>query len=100
MIEPTTCVPRPAGKNPAATPAAEPLLDPPGVRVGSHGFRVLPGKVAANSVVTDLPRIIAPASRRARTLADSRLVRMPANRGEPGPGGGAAGAGAAGAPGG
>jgi hypothetical protein len=31
-IEPTTCVPSAAGAMPQPTAAAEPLLDPPGVR--------------------------------------------------------------------
>jgi hypothetical protein len=64
-IEPTTWVPRAAGTMPQATAAAEPLLDPPGVRSRSHGLRVPRGSVAANSVVTTLPRITAPASRNA-----------------------------------
>src|SRR5690348_10486163 len=77
-IDPTTCVPSAAGTMPQATAAAEPLLDPPGVRVASHGLRVPRGSLAANSVVTTLPRITAPASRKAATLAASRSVRQPA----------------------
>ena len=57
---------------PEPTAAAEPLLDPPGVRVRSQGLCVLPGTVAANSVVTVLPTMTAPASRKATTLAASR----------------------------
>src|SRR5437764_1438874 len=83
MVEPITCVPSPALIIPAATPAAEPLLDPPGVRRRSCGLRVPRGSVAANSVVTVLPRITAPASRNATTLAASRSERQPANSGEP-----------------
>ena len=51
---------------PAATAAAEPPLDPPGVRFGSHGFRQGPnnsGSVIAcspNSGVLVLPRIDTP----------------------------------------
>src|SRR3984893_4213498 len=67
-IEPTTCVPSAAGTMPHATAAAEPLLSP-GVRSLSHGLRVPRGSVAANSVVTTLPRITAPASCSAATLA-------------------------------
>jgi hypothetical protein len=37
------------GTKPAATPAAEPLDDPPGVCAGFHGLRVLPGVRNANS---------------------------------------------------
>ena len=84
-IEPRTCVPRPTLKKPAAAPAAEPLDDPPGVRARSQGLRVGPGNDAANSVVTVLPRIMAPAWRRAFTLAESRPERTPANSGEPMP---------------
>lgn len=68
--EPTTWLPKPAEIMPAATPAAEPLLEPPGVRCKSHGLRA--GCVAANSVVTVLPTITAPASRKAATVAASR----------------------------
>ncbi len=32
MVEPIVWVPSASGKNPAATPAAEPWLEPPGVR--------------------------------------------------------------------
>src|SRR5215467_11365652 len=46
-IEPTTCVPSAAVTMPVATAAAEPLLDPPGVRRGSCGFRVPRGWFAA-----------------------------------------------------
>ena len=68
---------------PTATAAAEPLLEPPGVRVRSHGLRVARGCIQANSVVTVLPTITAPASRKAATLAPSRSLRKPANSGEP-----------------
>ena len=47
-----TCDPRAAGIIPMPTAAAEPLLDPPGVRVGSQGLRVRDGCDEANSVVT------------------------------------------------
>src|SRR6516164_1492889 len=80
-IEPRTWVPSPTLMAPTA--AAEPLLEPPGVRAVSHGLRVPRGSVAANSVVTVLPTITAPASRSAATLALSRLLRNPANSGEP-----------------
>ncbi len=46
-------------------------------------FRVPRGSVEAKSVVTTLPRITAPASRSAATLAASRPVRQPTNSGEP-----------------
>src|SRR6185503_8229479 len=77
-IEPTTCVPRPAGTMPAPTAADEPLDEPPGVRLASCGFLVLcHGWLAANSVVVVLPMIIAPASRSACTLAESRCDSWP-----------------------
>src|SRR5882757_3353813 len=82
-IDPTTCVPSAAGTIPQATAAAEPLLDPPGVRSRSHGLRVPRGSVAANSVVTVLATITAPASRKAATAAASQPDRQPLNRGEP-----------------
>lgn len=43
-----------------ATATAEPLLDPPGVWAGFQGFRVGDGSMQANSVVTDLPNMMAP----------------------------------------
>src|SRR6476646_893686 len=83
MVDPTTWVPSAAGTIPAPTAAAEPLLEPPGVRVKSHGFRVPRACAAANSVVTALPIITAPASRSAATAAASRAPRQPAKSGEP-----------------
>ena len=47
------------------------------MRFGSCGLRVLPGVKAASSVVTVLPRMIAPASRRRSTTAAS-FERTPA----------------------
>ena len=43
MIEPIVWVPSASGQRPAATAAAEPLLDPPGVCSGLRGLRVGPG---------------------------------------------------------
>src|SRR5690242_7403779 len=62
ITEPTVCVPSANWQNPAATAAAEPLLDPPGVCAKLCGLRVGPGSSDANSVVTVLARTIAPAS--------------------------------------
>ncbi len=42
-IEPIVWVPSASGQRPAATAAAEPLLDPPGVCSGLRGLRVGPG---------------------------------------------------------
>ncbi len=83
MVEPITWVPSPALIMPLATAAAEPLLEPPGVCSRFHGLRVPRGSEAANSVVTVLPRISAPACRSAATLAASFCERQPANSGEP-----------------
>ena len=61
MIEPPVCEPMAARHMPAATAAAEPLDDPPGVRSRSWGFRVGGGSKQANAVVTVLPISTAPA---------------------------------------
>src|SRR5689334_20343221 len=63
MTEPVVCVPTASGQKPAATAAADPLLDPPGVWSRLWGLRVGPGWKYANSAVTVLPRISAPAFR-------------------------------------
>ena len=41
-IEPPVSVPIAHGASPAATAAAEPPLEPPGTRSGSHGLRTIP----------------------------------------------------------
>src|SRR6516225_11851006 len=61
VIEPPVCEPSAPGHMPHARAAAEPLLEPPGVRVRSQGLRVTGGSKLAYSVVTVLPRRIAPA---------------------------------------
>ena len=43
MTDPLVWVPTAAGMNPAATAAADPLEDPPGVCARFHGLRVFPG---------------------------------------------------------
>ena len=68
---------------PQATAAAEPLDEPPGVCPRFHGLRVPRGSAAANSVVTVLPMMTAPAWRSAETQAASFSERQPANSGEP-----------------
>src|SRR5437868_13092603 len=83
MTEPMTGGPIAALTLPVATAAAEPLEEPPGVCAVFHGLRVPRGSEAANSVVTVLPTITAPASRKARTLAASFSERQPKNSGEP-----------------
>jgi hypothetical protein len=59
------------GTSPAATAAAEPAEEPPGVRPGAFGFSVTVGCRKANSVVLDLPMISPPARRITPTMAAS-----------------------------
>ena len=66
-----------AGTMRAATAAAEPDEEPPGVRDGSKGFVVGPGCVPPSSEVTVLPRMTAPAWRSAQTAALSRFGKFP-----------------------
>jgi hypothetical protein len=84
-IEPPTWLPIATMAMPAATAAAEPEEEPPGVRAGSCGLVVGPATMSANSVVTALPTMTAPARRRAWAAAASRPVDVPAKIGEPKP---------------
>src|SRR6187397_2346128 len=74
---------------PTATAAAEPLLEPPGVHFKFQGLQVGGGSNDANSVVTVLPRTIAPASRSFVTRKASHSAgvvertRAPADVGNP-----------------
>src|SRR5262249_8659018 len=61
-FEPIVWVPNASGIIRAATAAAEPLDEPPGVQTRLHGLRVGAGSVVANSVVCSLPSRIAPAA--------------------------------------
>src|SRR5262249_30141908 len=70
-VEPCVCEPSPTGTMPPPTAAAVPLDEPPGVRVRSCGLVVGPELPMANSVVTVLPMITAPALRSACTHAAS-----------------------------
>ena len=81
--EPPVWVPMASGKKPAATPAAEPEDDPPGVCSRLCGLRVGPGWKKANSVVTVLPRTAAPARRARATVAASTAGRWFSWIGEP-----------------
>src|SRR5215470_12021535 len=64
--EPPPSVPIPIGPSPAATAAAAPPLEPPGVRMRFHGLRVTPNvglsvtALKPNSERLVLPRITAP----------------------------------------
>ena len=76
-IEPAPSEPSAAEHSPAATAAAEPPLEPPGVRCRSHGLRVMPNVgVSVNGTIIIsgtcvLPRITAPALRSRRTTSES-----------------------------
>ena len=77
------------GSIPAATAAAAPPLDPPGVRDRSHGLRVAPKTAlnvcdpAPNSGVLVLPITIAPAARSRSTSSESASGTCEANSGDP-----------------
>ena len=71
-------MPRLKGTNPAATAAAEPADEPPGVCRRLRGLRVGAGSRKAKGVVAVLPRIVAPARLTADTTAASALGRQPA----------------------
>ncbi len=74
-----------SGMSPAASAAAAPPLDPPGVRSRFHGFRVAPfssdsvNATVPNSGVFVFPRITKPASRSRRTTAVSKSGMLSAN---------------------
>ena len=77
-IEPAPSEPNAAPTRPAATAAAEPPLDPPGVCPSDHGLRVVPNaSVSVNGCAVSsgtwvLPMTIAPAARSRRTTSASR----------------------------
>src|ERR1700761_889811 len=73
ITEPSVCVPTASGTSPAATAAAEPAEDPPGVCAGFLGLRVGAGGRGATAVVADFPTTIAPACRRAATIPASDI---------------------------
>src|SRR5579863_6679520 len=71
------------GSSPPATAAAEPPLDPPGVRVRSHGLRVVPHAVVdvkqtvPNSGAAVLPTGTPPARRMRSTSTSSAAAGGP-----------------------
>src|SRR5205085_5572694 len=71
ITEPPVCVPSASGTMPAATAAAEPDDDPPGVCPGLRGLRVAVGSIDAKPVVVVLPAMVAPAAFSAITTAAS-----------------------------
>ena len=94
-MEPPPSLAPATGTMPAATAAAEPPEEPPGVRVGSQGLRAGPqacGSVtflAPNSGVLVLPKMTSPASRQRRTTSASSgagtafSARLPPEEGRP-----------------
>ena len=93
---PAPSVPTDSGPMPAATAAAVPPDEPPGVLLGSHGLRVMPvsGELVSplqpNSGVPVLPSSTAPASRRRAVAGASTsqgwsgsTVRLPRSVGQP-----------------
>ena len=78
ITEPRVCVPSAALTSPAATAAAEPLDEPPGVCAGFQGLQVGPGWRHANSVVTVLPVTKPPSERNRATTQASAAGTWPA----------------------
>src|SRR5207248_801207 len=83
VIEPPVCEASAPRHIPQATAAAEPLLEPPGVRAVSHGLRVGEGSKLAYCVVTVLPSSTAPAWRSRRTTVASCRATLWAQSCEP-----------------
>src|SRR5205823_2658165 len=83
IVEPMVCVPSARGQKPAATAAAEPLLEPPGVWLRLYGLRVGPGSIQANSAEIVLLRMSAPALRSRVTHAASGAAKSSVGSCEP-----------------
>src|ERR1700761_8665906 len=77
ITEPPVCVPSASGIIPAATAAAEPADDPPGVCSKLCGLRVAVGSAEATAVVVVLPTMVAPARFSIATTAASARGRHP-----------------------
>src|SRR5262249_56971688 len=73
---PPGCAPKAAGTMKSAAGAADPLEEAPGVCAGLCGLVVGPGNMPANSAVTVLPRMTAPAARATATQAASQAARL------------------------
>src|SRR5262249_58353807 len=84
-IDPPPSLPCAIGARPAATAAAAPPLEPPGVRAVSHGLRQSPFSsdsvipIVPNSGVFVLPMIVKPAARILRTTDASASRPLSAN---------------------
>ena len=78
LIEPPVSEPSAQGASPPATAAADPPEEPPGTRVGSHGFRVGPyaefsvDEPIANSSMFVLPIVGSPASLQRAATVESK----------------------------
>ena len=83
MTDCSVCDPIASRQIPAATAAAEPPLDPPGVRFGSRGFFVGGGSQYANSSNAVLPSTTAPARFSVVTTDDSSPSKTEAGSREP-----------------
>src|SRR5664280_1935616 len=76
-IEPPPSPPLAMGRRPPATAAADPPEEPPGVRSGFHGLRVVPCSLVCvqlippNSEAVVWPASTAPAARRRVTWVES-----------------------------
>ena len=85
-IDPAVSVPRVRGTLRAATAAADPPLDPPASRAGSHGLcigphaEMWPVALAASSCMFAFPMTIAPAARKLATSCAS-FGRAPVTEG-------------------
>src|SRR6202040_2542491 len=88
-LDPPPSVPMPKGASPAATAAAAPPDEPPGVRRRSHGLAVRPNSGASvkhlwpNSGVVVLPTRIAPAAFSRATAVESAAGTLSASATEP-----------------
>src|SRR6202167_873471 len=88
-IEPPVSVPMASGASYAATAAAEPPDEPPGILVRSHGLWLGPNaefsveEPIANSSMFVLPRMIAPACLSRRVIVASYGGRQPSRMREP-----------------
>jgi hypothetical protein len=88
-IEPPPSVPSANGVIPAATEAAQPALEPPGVSERSSGLRVTPVSgesptgLQPNSLVVDFPMRIAPLALARSTEGASTFPTLPSIAREP-----------------
>ncbi|BCB75575.1 hypothetical protein Pflav_019850 [Phytohabitans flavus] len=76
-IEPPVQVPMPIMNSDAPTPAAEPELDPPGVRARSQGLFAALAVEVASSLVPTLPKMTTPAALSRATAVASKLGTKP-----------------------